>query len=221
MVNQILLNEIKKNEKGHKIFDYQKNEDLIELDEYIKIFTSDIIISLSSKEWYNPSIIIYSEEDRIEEIKSCRKYLVAKIIKELQKKYPKLEKYEIEHQLNIFEKKKKKEYHSRKEKMYDFEELIDIIQIEEIPIERIHFSLNISSVEVLCDALTIFLRDNLPFSVSIYLTHNSFYTILIPEEERTYLWQAYQYKRFKEQEEGKDSKTTKKLSKQIVGKDKR
>lgn len=200
MVNQILLNEIKKNEKGHKIFDYQKNEDLIELDEYIKIIPHEIVISLTQKEWYYPSLIIYSEEDTLKQIQACRKYLVAKIVRELQKEYKELEKYEIDNQLNIFNKKAKKEYFTKKNQMLNVKELLDMIRIEEIPIERIHIIIDTKYSEIICDALTILLENNLPFSTSVYLTYSSFYTILVPDKKDTFLWQAYHYKRFTDQE---------------------
>ena len=200
MVNQLLLSELRKNEKDHKIFEYQRQKDLQELEEYIKNIPFEITISITQKDWYYPSLVIYSEEDRSDQIKACRKYLTAKILKELEKQYESLKKYEIQKQSDIFEKKEKNTYQQMKNKMYSIQELIEILSIEDIPIERIHVIITVKSSELLCDSLTVLLGDNLPFSTSVYLTQNNFYTIRIPEEEHTLLWQAYRYKRFRDQE---------------------
>lgn len=103
MENQILKREVKSNKKGHKLFDNQKASDLNELIENKELHYKDnLFVNLAIKDWYYDRDRIYETQDKEEQLKRCQKYVVLRILEQLQKRNPELEEYEAYKYLCIF-----------------------------------------------------------------------------------------------------------------------
>ena len=208
MVNQNIIKELKKKRKGHILFNYQIPSDLYYLPEMIQ---DDIVVDLSVVEWMSVSPIVLVEEkdgkmtaaDKDYSIEVARKYIATRLLAELEKKYPQLKKYGGSEFLPIFLKSDREEYQRKKNYIYGLKDVEDMLSVEGIQLDRVHFIMNGTRSDHLCDALSILLSDDTPFSVSIYCSPNGFYTYYIPDsKDRIVLEKAYSFKVYNKLEEG-------------------
>ena len=199
MTNSIIIRELEKNQKGHIIFDNQKVSDLIELKEILEK-QNQIVVDFSYHEWSKVYDSIWCE-DRFRRILETRKYIATKILVELEKKYPQLKEYGASKDIRYFTNGNSELYKENSHAM-SIEDLEEIMSMEGIEIDRIHFIMNQTESNVLCDALSILLSDTTPFSVTFYLCPTKFSTFEIPDREKTILRDAYSYTRYKEYNEG-------------------
>ncbi len=208
MVNQNIIKELKKKKKGHILFNYQIPSDLYYLPEMIQ---DDIVVDLSVVEWMSVSPIVLVEEkdgkmtaaDKDYSIEVARKYIATRLLAELEKKYPQLKKYSGSEFLPIFLKSDREEYQRKKNYIYGLKDVEDMLSVEGIQLDRVHFIMNGTRSDHLCDALSILLSDDTPFSVSIYCSPNGFYTYYIPDsKDRIVLEKAYSFKVYNKLEEG-------------------
>ncbi len=215
MVNKILARELKSNKKGHKLFDNQKPSDLNELVENKDLYCkNDLFVDFAVKDWYYDQKLIYNSPDKEEQLKRCQKYVVLKILEQLQQRNEELKEYESYKYLIVFRNGTEDDYKQIENKLLGVNDIIDLLSFEENQIPRIHFIMNGNRNHLLCDALTPFLVNDLPFSTSIYTSPNGFYTTLIPfSKEKKYLWEECAYTRFKEYNEGEKNIPKKKRKK--------
>ncbi len=208
MVNQNIIRELEKNRKGHIIFENQINRDLIELPSLIE---KDPVVELSPEEWFYVLDVTVLDEygnvaDKDYKIEAVRKYIATKILTLLEQKYPQLQEYEGSSYLPIFIKGDREEYQRKKDSIYSLKEVFDILEVEGIKEDRIHFIMYYTGSNLLCDSLSILLSNNTPFSVSFYLYPGGFSTYYIPDsKERIHLNCAYNYTVYNACETGKNN----------------
>ena len=199
MINKNITREVTSKRKGHIIYSHQEYYDMIQLPELLK---KEIVVDLSPSEWLQASNTIFVEErdgkiEAVEQkniIETTRKLIVTKLLSELEKKYPQLKEYDASSYLQYFLNGNLSEFQRKKDSIYSIKDLEDILEVEEIKLDRVHFIMNYTRSDTLCDALSILLSDNTPFSVSIYCCPNGFYTCYIPDsDEKVFLQDAYNY----------------------------
>ena len=212
MVNQNIMKELKEKRKGHILFDYQISSDLYHLSELIK---DDIVVDFSVMEWKEVYPIILLEEkngkltaaDKDYSIEVARKYIATKLLSELEAKYPQLKEYGGSEFLPIFLKRDREEYQRKRNYIYGLQDVEEMLSVEGIQLDRVHFIMNGTRSDHLCDALSILLSDDTPFSVSVYCAPNGFYTHYIPDsKERIVLENAYNYTVYNKLQEGRINK---------------
>lgn len=226
MINKNITREVTSKRKGHIIYNHQEYYDMIHLPELLK---KEIVVDLSPSEWLQASNTILVEErngqiqaaEQKNKIESARKFIATKILSELEKKYPQLKEYDASSYLKFFLNGNLSEFQRKKDSIYSIKDLEDILEVEEIKLDRVHFIMNYTRSDTLCDALSILLSDNTPFSVSIYCCPNGFYTCYIPDsDEKVFLGDAYNYTLYDSLAAGidynqKKSKTKKKNNNKI------
>lgn len=190
MENKKIIRELEKNEKGNNIFGDQKSQDLNELKDILKE-RKDLVVDFPVKEWDMVAPYLMRKED-MTQLSATRSYVASKLLGTLKEKYPQLKKY--------YRSEGNPECPSL---IYNLSYINDLLEIEDIHPERVHFIMNGNKSAILCDALSILLDDNNPFDVSIYSSPNVFYTSVIPDNrEKEFIWEAYNYTSYKENEEG-------------------
>ena len=201
MVNSNLEKVYRENLKGHNIFEKQTSSDMKEFKELLEK-ENQIVIDFPQEEWNTAKKLIFLE-DPYHEIDVARQFVAAKILSALTKKYPQLEKYDAESRLDIFKTNKEHVFWEKCKTLYSLDNVMEILEIEDIKPDRIHFIMNGNNSNILCDALSILLRDNNQFNTSIYTSPNIFYTSVVPDSNRTqFLNQAYNYTLFHRSELG-------------------
>lgn len=208
MTNSKIIRELEKNKKGHIIFDNQKISDLNELKEILDK-QDKIVVAFPYDEWEKVYDSIWSE-DRYQRVLETRKYIATKILVELEKKYPQLKEYGASQDIKYFTSGNRELYQEKSHAM-TIEDLEEIMSYEEIEVDRIHFIMNQTESDNLCDALSILLSDTTPFSVSFYSSPSKFSTLTIPEQKNTFIYEVYSYTRYREYEEGKENIVSKKV----------
>ena len=199
MINPSIQKELEKKKKGHIIFENQLASDMRELPSLIK----EPIVEIPPEEWYYVTDLTVVDEygnvaDKAYKIEVVRKYLATKILASLEKRHPELQKYEGSNFLPIFLKGDREEYARKKNYIYGLKDVEDILGIEGIQEDRIHFLINNTGSNLLCDSLSILLSDDTPFSVSFYLCPSGFSTYYIPDsKEKIHLQCAYNYTVYK------------------------
>ena len=212
MINKILEREIEKKQKGHILFNHQEASDLHQLAQYLEE-KGEIVINFNPIEWHNKvaSIVLVKDIEgniiqREEKAKfeACRKYIATKILTELEKKYPEIKEYEGSSYLPIFIKGDRQGYEAKRQSIYSLKDVEDILETEGITLDRVHFIMNGTRSDTICDSLSILFSDKTPFKVSIYCSPNGFYTYRIPDTtERIYFHQVYNYTEYDKFKEGK------------------
>lgn len=76
--------------------------------------------------------------------------------------------------INIFNQGNLELYEKNDKLLWSIEDVFEILSLEEINIDRIHFIIRSIGSPVLFNALTILLSDNTPFKVSFYASEASF-----------------------------------------------
>ncbi len=215
MINQNIIRELEKKRKGHILFNYQIPLDLYRLPEMIQ---DDIVVNLSVAEWMQVSSIVLLKEkdgkwiagDKDYIIEVARKYIATKLLVELEKKYPQIKEYGGSEFLPIFLKNDREEYQRKRNYIYGLKDVEDILEVEGIPLDRVHFIMNGTRSNNLCDALSILLSDDTPFNVSIYCSPNGFLTYYIPDsKDRIVLENAYNFTVYNKRKEGYFNKAKK------------
>ena len=138
----------------------------------------------------------------------------------LEKKYPQLKEYEGSKNLEVFEQGDLELYHKKEKFMFDIKNVEEVLAIEGISIDRIHFIMRDIDAGRLSDALAILLKDNNPFKVSIYISGSSFSSYNPDSKEKELLSYVYSYTYFLRGNEGKPSWRKEKLD-QIAQKQKK
>ncbi len=208
MTNSKILRELENNQEGHIIFDNQKNSDLSELKEILEK-QNKIVVDFPYHEWCKVFDSIWCE-DCFQRVLEIRKYIATKILVELEKKYPQLKEYEASKDIRYFTSGDHELYQKNSHAM-TIENLEEIMSIEGIEVNRIHFIMRQTESDILCDALSILLSDNTPFSVSIYSSPTRFSTFEIPGEKNTTIYEVYSFTRYKAYKEGQKNAASKKV----------
>ena len=190
MVNKNITKELENNEKGHIIFNSQNPKDLKELEEILRE-NNELLVDFPVNEWDKFAPLLMSRRD-MTQLEATRRYVAGKPLETLKEKYPQIQKYFIS--------KDNTDYPNL---AYNLTYVKDILELEIINPERVHFIMNGNKSAILCDAISILLSDDNPFDVSIYTAPNIFYTSIIPDNrEKVYMWQEYNYKTYHENEDG-------------------
>ena len=215
-INGNLHTEVEKEEtpeRGHIIFDCQRESDIGRL---IRLLDDEkkTVVEINPENWDSAQDLIYKIKDRKEHIVAGRKYVASKILQVLEEKYPQLKGYEGSKNLETFEKGQDglKSYEEKKSSMWDIDDVEDILAIEEINIDRIHFVMRHVSSPVLFNALTILLSDDTPFKVSMY-SETTFPLEDPDSKEKEWLTNSYSYTYFLQGREGHPSQRKEDLSK--------
>lgn len=190
MVNKNITKELENNEKGHIIFNSQNPKDLKKLEEILRE-NNELLVDFPVNEWDKFAPLLMSRRD-MTQLEATRRYVAGKLLETLKEKYPQIQKYFIS--------KDNTDYPNL---AYNLTYVKDILELEIINPERVHFIMNGNKSAILCDAISILLSDDNPFDVSIYTAPNIFYTSIIPDNrEKVYMWQEYNYKTYHENEDG-------------------
>ena len=211
MINKILERVIGKKQKGHILFDHQEGSDLHKLAQYLEE-KGEIVINFNPIEWHDKVVAVVLVKDiegiiiqreKKEKFEACRKYIATKLLTELEKKYPEIKQYEGSSYLPIFLEGDRQEYEAKRQSIYSLEDVEEILEVEGITLDRVHFIMNGTRSDTICDSLSILLSDKTPFKVSIYCSPNGFYTYRIPDAtEKIFLDQVYNYTRYDKFQEG-------------------
>ena len=199
MTNKNIIKELEENKKGHVIFESQDSNDLEELRERLQE-NNQIVVDFPLSEWQEVEPTIDRENDCFK-IRITRQYIASKILSELSNFYPQLDEYRGK---DSVEKLKQPDiYEGVQDLIYNLYDVRDILDIEEIPIDRIHFIINGIKSDILCDSISLLLREDNAYNTSIYST-NDFTTEEVPDfYDGTKLWEAYKYTLYHKNEEGK------------------
>ena len=190
MENKKIIKTIEENKEGNIIFGDQKSSDLQELKKILEE-RKDLVVDFPVAEWDMVAPYLIRKPD-MTQLAATRGYIAPKLLSVLKNKYPQLEKYYIS-----------EENPEKPSLIYNLSYIRDLLEVENITPERVHFIMNGNQSAVLCDALSILLSDEYPFDVSIYTSPNVFYTTVIPDsKEKVYLWQEYNYTCFYGDKEG-------------------
>lgn len=218
MINKILERVIGKKQKGHILFDHQEGSDLHKLAQALEE-TGEIVIDFNPIEWHDKVVAVVLVKDiegiiiqreKKEKLEACRKYIATKLLTELEKKYPEVKQYEGSSYLPIFLEGDRQEYEAKRQSIYSLEDVEEILEVEGIILDRVHFIMNGTRSDTICDSLSILLSDKTPFKVSIYCSPNGFYTYRIPDAtEKIFLDQVYNYTRYDKFQKGKRNNAVK------------
>ena len=221
MVNTKLVRELEKKNKGHILFDYQKPSDLWELKKILEE-RGEIVVDFSVMEWNEAFKVVLIDQvdgketsrEKTSKLNAARQYAATKLLAELEKKYPQVKEYGGSDFLPIFTEGDREKYEKKQETIYNLKDVEDILEVEGIKVDRVHFLMNGTRSDALCDALSMLLSDDTPFRVSIYSSPNGFYTCRVPDaKERIWIHQAYNYTRFSKYEEGVVNKAARQYQK--------
>ena len=218
MENKILLRELENKEKVHEIFEHQISKDLKELSKVIKKeHPNDLLVIFNPEEyWEKVEKIIYKEtvDYRYGKTKNSAlvqqtamkildQYIALKIFENLSTKNIPLTLFSNEDRLNIFKRGDYVAYEMFKDKMPNSDDVKEIVTLDENAPSRIHFIVNGIKSNSLCDALCTYLDNTTTFATRIYLSPNGMYTATIKRNGKpVFLWEAYDYMIFDEDEEG-------------------
>ena len=201
MTNSKITRELESNKKGHILFDNQKASDLYKLKKILEE-QGKIVVDFPVEEWYKAAAIILSEEQPFR-LRAARQFVATKLLSVLEEKYPQLREYAGSKHLAIFQQGDREKFREKSDFIYNLHDVADMLEVEEIHIDRIHFIMNGTRSDNLCDALTPLLSDKTPFDVSIYSSPNGFYTYLDPDSiEKRFISDRYKYTVYKKYEEG-------------------
>ena len=215
MTNSKIIRELENNQKGHIIFDHQKASDLRELKEILEE-QNKILIDFSNEEWDKVFNCIVTDNyyQRVayhyQSILETRKYIATKILVELEKKYPQLKEYGASQDIKYFTQGNRTLYKEKSHAM-TIEDLEEIMSIEGIEVDRIHFIMNQIDSSYIRDALSILLSDDTPFSVTFYSSPFKCMPFEIPDKEKTTIYDVYNFTRYDGYEEGKKNIVNKKI----------
>ena len=213
MINKILEREIAKKQKGHILFNHQEGSDLHQLAQSLEE-KGEIVINFNPIEWCKVAAVVLVKDieeiiiqrEKEDKFEACRKYIATKLLTELEKKHPEIKQYEGSSYLPIFLEGDRQEYEAKRQSIYSLKDVEDILEIEGITLDRVHFIMNGTKSDTICDSLSILLSDKTPFKVSIYCSPNGFYTYRIPDAtEKIYLDQVYNYTIYDKFQEGKSN----------------
>ena len=204
MENKVLIKELNNTNNGNKIFNRQRRYDLIELVDYVNDNKAlEIAVDLQLEDWFMAAPLIRSQYDEAEQLERCDKYLALKILEKMQYKNKRLKQIDVQQYLLIYESHDEKMYQQAKDKMMTTKELLKIIELENIKLNRIHFVLIDIASDTLCDTLAQFLENDSPISTSIYVFPGEYLSDTIPNsKEIKYIWDEYEYEVFNWEETG-------------------
>ncbi len=200
--NKNIQKEVEGNRKGHIIFNLQRLWDMDRLEELLKD-QNKIYIDFATDWWNVYGTFYYDIKDKDERLKAGRQYVTAKILKALEKKYPQLSEYKASRTLEVFKNRDIEEYKKKSKGFYGLEELKEILSLEGITIDRIHFIMKGTESPVLHSALAILLSNETPFNVTFYCAPSRFGNGYDPDsKDKTLLTEKYLYTYFNAGEKG-------------------
>ena len=203
-INENLQREVESNKEGHIIFNSQRESDMGRLKELLK--DKDRITIEFSEDWYSTQAMLYRIKDKKDQLIGARQYVSAKILQALEEKYPQMKEYEGSKNLEIFKQGDSEKYKSKKDSLYTLKDIEEMLDVEDIHIDRIHFILRDMDAPLLCNALTILLSDDTPFNVTIYSSTIPFRALYDPDSiENKWLTEVYSYTTFNKGENGEAS----------------
>lgn len=198
MKNTKMIRELIKNKQGHDIFESQEASDLHAFTRLLEA-NDRVVIKFDKNEWGQVEPTIEQEHDCFK-LRVARQYIASKILSKLGERYPELEEYKGKDNLEVL--KRPDVFKKREDLIYNLYDVRDILDVEDISVDRIHFIIDGIDSSLLCDSLSLVLRDDSPYNSSIYLTSN-FTTQEIPDMyDGTKLWEGYNYTLFHQDEEG-------------------
>ena len=201
MLNKKIIRELEENNRGHILFNEQNASDLDELKEILEE-RDQIVIDFPVEEWNNAKKIIDNETKPFD-LRTTRQYIATKLLDKLKDHYPQLKEYSSKRKKQIFESGDIEKYLENEDIIYNLYDVRDILDIEDIELDRVHFIMNGVRSNILCDALSVLLKDENPFDVSIYTSPDSFSTKTVPDRyDDSYLWEAYNFTVFNRFDEG-------------------
>ncbi len=201
-INENLQKEVEGDREGHIIFNSQRSSDMGRLKKLLED-QNKIFIDFENDWWNIYGIFYYDIKDKDERLNAGRQYVAAKILEALEKKYPQLSKYEASRTLEVFKKRDKEEYEKKKKTLWSITDVEEILDIEKITIDRIHFVMNGVESPVLHSALAILLSKEKPFNVTFYCSETSFGNGYDPDStDRVCLTNKYSYTYFNRGEKG-------------------
>ena len=190
-INENLQKEVDGNRKGHIIFNYQRESDMVRLKELLK--AEDKITVEFSEDWYPAQNILYDIKDRKTHLAGARQYVTAKILEVLEEKYPQLKEYEGSKNLEIFKQGDLELYSKKSNSLYGLKDLEEMLSIEDIHIDRIHLIIRSIGSPLLFNAIAMLLSDETPFSISAYASESSFPLYDPDSIENKWLTETYSY----------------------------
>jgi hypothetical protein len=203
MINQNIISEWekeevqKKDDPNHKIFDSLRTYSLEKLHTLLQEKGKNVIY-FPHAEYLNAIGVIALEMG--EEIPTTRKYVAAKILSELQEKYPTIKEWCPQIYLDVFQRGDSQRYKKNPDSFYTIDQLYTIV--EDIKLDRLHLIIE-GAPEHLCNAIAPLLKETTPFSVSIYSDSSSFAPLnLIEDGEKQPLENVCPYTLFKGNNEG-------------------
>lgn len=206
-INENIINEVRSEEskeKGHLIFNSQRESDMGRLKELL-IDENKIFIQFDYEEWGPVMSMIYSIENVQKHIIAGRQYIALKILQALEEKYPQLMQYHGSENINLFNQGNLELYEKNDKLLWSIEDVFEILSFEEINIDRIHFIIRSIGSPVLLNSLTILLSDNTPFKVSFYASEVSFPSCDLHSQKKVWYSDIYSYTSFNKGENGMQS----------------
>lgn len=212
MINKNLERELKENKTNHEIFKNQKYADLKNVKKVLEIqnSTQDILIEFDNK-MLNSICLLYCFSHDSYELKRIWEHFVSlEIMKELEKKYS------IKSDHDLLEEEKyirngnvdnQEDYLAVEEILIDRNDILETIEGLNIPNLRLHVLIRGCKSAYLCDEISNYLADNLPFITMVY-SDCPFYTVQVKPDnykDKHYIWGVYDYIEFNEFSEGNHS----------------
>ena len=213
MINQYLEKELKYNKKNHEIFQNQEYRDLKEVAEILHTQSNfnDLLIDFSPENHGRIPLLYSFPYESYEHKRIWEHFIALEIMKNLTEKYQvdighNLKEEELLLQSGNIDKKEK--YLNQEENIVDRNDVLDTIKKLNIPNLRLHFLIRWCKTSPLCDEISNYLEDNLPFITMIY--HDfPFYTVkIMPDgyEKKHWIWEIYDYIKFDGLKQGTDSR---------------
>lgn len=212
MINKHLEKELKYNKKNHEIFQNQEYRDLKEITEVLhnQSNSNDLLVEFSPENHGRIPLLYTFPFDSYEHKRIWEHFIALEIMKNL------TEKYQVDVGHNLKEEElllqsgnidKQDNYLNHEENIVNRNDVLTTIKELNLPNLRIHFLIRWCKSSSLCDEISNYLEDNLPFITMVY--HDfPFYTVQVKPDgynERHWIWEVYDYIKFDELEQGVDS----------------
>ena len=154
-------------EKDNNLYINEDQQDLEEMKRYL-VGQGEIVVDFPKQEWEHAMIVISGEMKEFQD-DATRKYVGAKILYELEKKYPVLKReYNGSKYLPIFQMGDEKAYKEKSSYIYNVFDVNDILEVEDIHPERLHIFMNGNRSVLLKDALMNLFDNRNSFNTNLY-----------------------------------------------------
>lgn len=215
MINKFLERELKQNKTNHEIFKNQKYGDLRKVKEILENKNSlqDILIEFDIDTINNVHLLYCFPYDSYDQKRIWEHFVSIEIMKKLEEKYlvnsdhdlSEEEKYILSGNIDNTE-----DYLKVEEVLLNRNDVLETIKNLNLLDLRLHFLIRWCKSSCLCDEISNYLREDLPFVTMVYSDY-PFYTVQVKPDgykEKHYIWEVYDYIEFNEFNEGCSSNKT-------------